>query len=98
MVLVVSKIVAGEVRSVLEENGETVFTIGKLVSREKEGCILQNMETMDVMITAASTADQPRKVAIIKPQMSTTAGKGGAEKTCFSRLLALKTRDNTQER
>ena len=45
MVLVVSNVAAGEVKRVLEENGESVFRIGTLVAREKEGCILKNLET-----------------------------------------------------
>lgn len=47
MVLVVSSVASGEVKKVLEENGEKVFKIGKLVSREQgqEGCILNNLDT-----------------------------------------------------
>ncbi|KAJ9612503.1 Bifunctional purine biosynthetic protein ADE1 [Cladophialophora chaetospira] len=45
MVLVVSNVAAGEVKRVLEENGETVFNIGKLVERDDEGCILRNLDS-----------------------------------------------------
>lgn len=47
MVLVVSNVASGEVKKVLEAEGETVFKIGKLVDREqgKEGCILKNLES-----------------------------------------------------
>ena len=32
----------------LEEEGETVYTIGTLVERgEKEGCVLRNLESWD---------------------------------------------------
>lgn len=46
MVLVVSAVAAGEVKKVLEAQGETVFTLGTLVNRDdKEGCILKNLES-----------------------------------------------------
>ncbi|KIW71574.1 phosphoribosylamine-glycine ligase [Phialophora macrospora] len=45
MVLVVSSVAAGEVKRLLEENGETVFRIGKLVHRENDGCILKNLSS-----------------------------------------------------
>ena len=47
MVVVVSNVAAGEVKRVLEENGESVFRIGKLVDRSQgtEGCILKSMDT-----------------------------------------------------
>lgn len=45
MVLVVSDIAHGEVTRILEGQGETVFKIGKLVSRaEDDGCTLTNLE------------------------------------------------------
>lgn len=47
MVLVVSSVASGEVKKILEAEGESVFKIGKLVDREqgKEGCILKNLES-----------------------------------------------------
>jgi phosphoribosylamine--glycine ligase / phosphoribosylformylglycinamidine cyclo-ligase len=46
MVLAVSSIAAGEVKKVLEEQGETVFKIGILIERNgQEGCVLQNLES-----------------------------------------------------
>jgi len=44
MVLVVSDVASGEVKKMLEEHGEQVFRIGKLVDRKHEGCILTNLE------------------------------------------------------
>lgn len=46
MVLVVSEPASGEVKKALEEQGESVFKIGKLVSRgQDEGVILNNLES-----------------------------------------------------
>lgn len=46
MVLVVSSVAAGEVKKILEGEGETVYKIGKLVGRDgNEGCILNNLES-----------------------------------------------------
>ena len=46
MVLVVSKIAAGEVTRLLEEQGERVFRIGELVKRKnEERCVLQKPES-----------------------------------------------------
>jgi phosphoribosylamine--glycine ligase/phosphoribosylformylglycinamidine cyclo-ligase len=45
MVLVVSDVASGEVIKVLEEKGEKVFKIGKLVDRDGEGCVLINQES-----------------------------------------------------
>ncbi|KAK5308002.1 Bifunctional purine biosynthetic protein ADE1 [Exophiala xenobiotica] len=46
MVLVVSDVASGEVRKILEAEGETVFKIGKLVNKEgQEGCELKNLDT-----------------------------------------------------
>jgi phosphoribosylamine--glycine ligase / phosphoribosylformylglycinamidine cyclo-ligase len=44
MVLVVSNISAGEVKRVLEEQGETVNRIGTLVKRQEQGCVLKGLE------------------------------------------------------
>lgn len=45
MVLVVSDIAHGEVIRVLENEGETVYRIGKLIAREdNEGCVLLNLD------------------------------------------------------
>ena len=49
MVLVVSNVAAGEVKRVLEENGETVLNIGKLVNRETEGCVLKNLDSWSAL-------------------------------------------------
>ena len=45
MVLIVSEISSGEVKKMLEEQGETVFKIGELVDRTKEGCVLKGLDT-----------------------------------------------------
>ena len=46
MVLVVSNVAAGEVKKVLEAEGETVFKIGQLVERKgMDGCVLKKLET-----------------------------------------------------
>ena len=45
MVLVVSDVASGEVVKMLEDQGETVYKIGKLIDREKEGCILTGQES-----------------------------------------------------
>lgn len=46
MVLVVSETASGEVKKALEEQGESVFKIGKLVSRgQDEGVVLNNLES-----------------------------------------------------
>ncbi|EKD18026.1 uncharacterized protein L3040_004565 [Drepanopeziza brunnea f. sp. 'multigermtubi'] len=45
MVMVVSKENAAEVAKALEAAGETVFTIGQLVKRDGEGCVLHNLES-----------------------------------------------------
>jgi phosphoribosylamine--glycine ligase / phosphoribosylformylglycinamidine cyclo-ligase len=47
MVLVVSVENVKQVISELEEAGERVFEIGKLVARESEGCILKNLDVWD---------------------------------------------------
>ncbi|KUJ19814.1 phosphoribosylamine--glycine ligase [Mollisia scopiformis] len=47
MVAVVSKDNAQQVVSELEAAGEKVYTIGKLVPRSAEGCILKNLQTWD---------------------------------------------------
>ncbi|KAL6242693.1 Bifunctional purine biosynthetic protein ADE1 [Rhinocladiella similis] len=45
MVLVVSDVASGEVKKILEAEGETVFKLGKLVNRDgQEGCILSNLD------------------------------------------------------
>ena len=44
MVIVVGSDKADEARSVLEAAGEKVYTIGKLVERTGEGCVLDNIE------------------------------------------------------
>lgn len=44
MVLVVSEVASGEVTKILEEKGETVFKIGKLIDREEHGCVLKGLE------------------------------------------------------
>lgn len=52
MVLVVSDFASGEVKKILEQNGETVYKIGTLVKRTKgEGC---NIDSMGVWDDAAS--------------------------------------------
>jgi phosphoribosylamine--glycine ligase / phosphoribosylformylglycinamidine cyclo-ligase len=55
MVLVVSSVAAGEVKRVLEENGEHVFTVGKLVEKAAgmEGCILTGLDSWSASKTAA---------------------------------------------
>lgn len=45
MVLVVSDVASGEVRKMLEEEGETVYKMGRLVKRTDEGCTLKGTET-----------------------------------------------------
>jgi phosphoribosylaminoimidazole synthetase len=46
MVLVVSDVASGEVKKILEAEGETVYRIGKLTARgQDEGCILTNLES-----------------------------------------------------
>ena len=46
MVLAVSNIAHGEVKRLLEAQGETVYKIGRLVARgDDEGCLLSNLET-----------------------------------------------------
>lgn len=46
MVLVVSEFVHGEVMRILESEGERVYKIGKLTSREEDqGCVLLNLDT-----------------------------------------------------
>ncbi|KAK6584319.1 hypothetical protein PZA11_002543 [Diplocarpon coronariae] len=47
MVLVVSKMDAAQTTKDLETAGEKVFAIGKLVKREGEGCVLQNLESWE---------------------------------------------------
>ncbi|RFU30618.1 hypothetical protein B7463_g5720, partial [Scytalidium lignicola] len=47
MVAVVSKENVNQVISELEAVGETVYTIGKLIPRSTEGCILKNLSTWD---------------------------------------------------
>jgi phosphoribosylamine--glycine ligase/phosphoribosylformylglycinamidine cyclo-ligase len=47
MVAVVSKENAPKVISELEVAGEKVYTIGKLVSRSGEGCVLKNLQSWD---------------------------------------------------
>ncbi|TVY85202.1 Bifunctional purine biosynthetic protein ADE1 [Lachnellula suecica] len=47
MVAVVSKENAHQVVAELEAAGETVYTIGKLVSRSSEGCVLLNLASWD---------------------------------------------------
>ena len=44
MVLVVSEVASGEVKKLLEEEGETVYKIGKLVARTDAGCTLKRTE------------------------------------------------------
>ncbi|KIW47353.1 phosphoribosylamine-glycine ligase [Exophiala oligosperma] len=45
MVLVVSDVASGEVKKILEAEGETVFKLGKLVNRDgQEGCVLSNLD------------------------------------------------------
>ena len=41
MVLVVSEVASGEVQKMLEEQGERVHSIGKLIDRRGDGCVLQ---------------------------------------------------------
>jgi phosphoribosylamine--glycine ligase / phosphoribosylformylglycinamidine cyclo-ligase len=45
MVMVVSDIASGQVTKILQEQGETVFRIGKLIDRDGEGCILTNQDS-----------------------------------------------------
>ncbi|RMD40440.1 hypothetical protein DV735_g4698, partial [Chaetothyriales sp. CBS 134920] len=45
MVLAVSEAVSNEAKTILEEQGETVFRIGRLVRREGEACILKGLES-----------------------------------------------------
>lgn len=47
MVAVVSKENVEQVIKELEESGEKVFTIGKLIKRSKEGCELKNLSSWD---------------------------------------------------
>lgn len=47
LVAVVSKANAQQVISELEAGGEKVFTIGKLIPRSGEGCVLKNLQTWD---------------------------------------------------
>jgi phosphoribosylamine--glycine ligase/phosphoribosylformylglycinamidine cyclo-ligase len=47
MVAIVSKENAYQVISELEAAGEKVYTIGKLVPRSTEGCVLKNLQTWD---------------------------------------------------
>jgi phosphoribosylamine--glycine ligase / phosphoribosylformylglycinamidine cyclo-ligase len=47
MVAVVGKENLGQVISELEAAGETVYTIGKLVPRSVEGCVLKNLSSWD---------------------------------------------------
>ncbi|KAF1346484.1 hypothetical protein BDV97DRAFT_357133 [Delphinella strobiligena] len=44
MVIVVSQENANEARQVLEEAGEKVYTLGKLIKRTGDGCVLNNIE------------------------------------------------------
>lgn len=44
MVLVVSQVAAGEVKKLLEEEGETVYKIGQLVGRGQAGCTLSGTD------------------------------------------------------
>jgi phosphoribosylaminoimidazole synthetase len=46
MVLVVSEVASGEVKKILEEQGERVYRIGKLVDREEHhGCVLKGLDS-----------------------------------------------------
>jgi phosphoribosylaminoimidazole (AIR) synthetase len=46
MVLVVSEVASGEVKKILEEQGETVYRIGKLIDREDHyGCVLRGLDS-----------------------------------------------------
>ncbi|ETN40362.1 phosphoribosylamine-glycine ligase [Cyphellophora europaea CBS 101466] len=47
MVLVVSTVAFGEVKKVLEEQGETVYKIGTLVKRTEAGCTLKGAESWE---------------------------------------------------
>jgi phosphoribosylamine--glycine ligase / phosphoribosylformylglycinamidine cyclo-ligase len=47
MVAVVSKDNAAQVISELEAAGEIVYTIGSLVPRSREGCVLKNLQSWD---------------------------------------------------
>ncbi|PQE16525.1 phosphoribosylamine-glycine ligase protein [Rutstroemia sp. NJR-2017a BBW] len=47
MVAVVAEENVERVRKELEESGERVFTIGKLVERDGEGCVLKGLESWD---------------------------------------------------
>lgn len=47
MVAVVSKENVKQVISELTASGETVYTIGKLIPRAKEGCVLENLSSWD---------------------------------------------------
>ena len=47
MVAVVSKENSAQVISELEGAGETVYTIGRLVPRSGEGCVLKNLQSWD---------------------------------------------------
>jgi phosphoribosylamine--glycine ligase/phosphoribosylformylglycinamidine cyclo-ligase len=47
MVAVVSKDNAAQVLSELKAVGEKVYTIGKLVPRSGEGCVLKNLQSWD---------------------------------------------------
>ena len=44
MVLVVSEVASGEVQKLLEEQGERMYRIGKLIDRQGDGCVLQGTE------------------------------------------------------
>jgi phosphoribosylamine--glycine ligase / phosphoribosylformylglycinamidine cyclo-ligase len=47
MVAVVSKENASQVISELEAAGEKVYTIGQLIPRSGEGCVLKNLQSWD---------------------------------------------------
>lgn len=47
MVAVVSQENAAQVISTLEDAGEKVYTIGRLVQRSGEGCVLKNLPSWD---------------------------------------------------
>ena len=45
MVLVVSDVASGEVIKILEEQGETVYQVGKVIDRDGDGCIIKNQDS-----------------------------------------------------